>query len=243
MALLSSGGRFAPNTPVTDATLDVRPSGVPQVRATNRSPLGASKAESNLRAGRLRLLFVADVIPPELRRIIEFLNEQMGDTEVLGVEIRNYVGGDLRALVPRVVGLTEAARERKRRQPSDARRLEEIWATAPGDVIEARRLLDGWAIRLGLDATDLDKSRRYAWPGGAAVAYLYPGDQYRSLYLRLGAVTDPATAGRLHQELMELRGGARVAAKDPGVTCTFVVERWNDLEDRFLTPLATAIKP
>jgi hypothetical protein len=29
----------------------------------------------NLSAGRLRLIFVADVIPPELRRIVEFLNE------------------------------------------------------------------------------------------------------------------------------------------------------------------------
>ncbi len=32
---------------------------------------------SNLHAGRLRLLFVADEIPPQLRRIVEFLNQQM----------------------------------------------------------------------------------------------------------------------------------------------------------------------
>src|ERR1043166_1717943 len=34
------------------------------------------RAKTNLQAGRVRMLFVADVIPPELRRIVEFLNEQ-----------------------------------------------------------------------------------------------------------------------------------------------------------------------
>src|SRR6185369_3027447 len=36
-----------------------------------------SKAEQNLQDRNVRLLFVADVIPPELQRIIEFLNDQM----------------------------------------------------------------------------------------------------------------------------------------------------------------------
>ncbi len=35
------------------------------------------KVETNLKAGKIRMVFVADVIPPELRRIVEFLNEQM----------------------------------------------------------------------------------------------------------------------------------------------------------------------
>lgn len=217
--------------------------GIPPEEAAERVATWWQQAETNLRAGRLRLLFLADVIPAELRRIIEFLNEQMADTEVLGVEVRNYQGGDLRALVPRVIGLTEAAKERKGRTPSDTRSLAEIWTTAPADVTEARRLLDGWAGRLGLEAADLAKSRRYAWPGGVTVAYLYPGDQYRSLYLRLGAADDPAVAGALQRELSSLRGGARVAPKDPGVTCAFVVERWADLDEKVLSPLAAAVRP
>lgn len=68
----------------------------------------------NLRSGRIRLVFVSDLIPPELRRVIEFLNERMTPTEVVGVEIRQYVGErDLRTLVPRVVGQTEQARIQK----------------------------------------------------------------------------------------------------------------------------------
>jgi hypothetical protein len=45
---------------------------------------------ANLREGHLRLVFVADEIPASLRRLVEFLNEQMPRVEVLAVEIRQY---------------------------------------------------------------------------------------------------------------------------------------------------------
>jgi hypothetical protein len=71
---------------------------------------------TNLHAGRLRLVFVADVIPHELRRIVEFLNEQMTRTDVLAVEVRQYAAPDseLVTIVPRLIGQTEAARDTKR---------------------------------------------------------------------------------------------------------------------------------
>ncbi|MFC1982620.1 hypothetical protein ACFLV5_02395 [Chloroflexota bacterium] len=69
------------------------------------------KVENNLRSGQVRLLFVADRLPGELRRIIEFLNEQMTKVEVLGVELPQFVGSDFRALVPRLIGQTEAMRQ------------------------------------------------------------------------------------------------------------------------------------
>jgi hypothetical protein len=71
---------------------------------------------TNLLARRLRLVFVADVIPHELGRIVEFLNEQMTSTEVVAVEIRQYVApdGQTTTLVPRFIGRTEAARDTKR---------------------------------------------------------------------------------------------------------------------------------
>lgn len=65
--------------------------------------------EANLASGRIRMLFVADALPPELVRIIEFLNEQMNPAEVLGVELRQYVGGEHTAYVPRIVGRTTSA--------------------------------------------------------------------------------------------------------------------------------------
>ncbi len=72
-----------------------------------------ASVDRHLQQGELRLLFVADQIPTELRRIIEFLNEKMPSIEVLGVEIRQYEGQSIRALVPRVVGQTEYARQTK----------------------------------------------------------------------------------------------------------------------------------
>ena len=68
------------------------------------------QVETNLRAARLRLLFVADGIPDELTRVVEFLNEQMPGIEVLAVEIKQFRGetGSI-TLVPRVIGRTAEA--------------------------------------------------------------------------------------------------------------------------------------
>jgi hypothetical protein len=74
------------------------------------------EVDANLRSGRLRLVFVADVIPHELRRIVEFLNEQMTRTDVLAIEVRQYAAPNTNmiTLVPRLIGQTEAARDLKR---------------------------------------------------------------------------------------------------------------------------------
>ena len=68
---------------------------------------------TNLQAGRIRMLFVADEIPSQLRRIVEFLNGQMSEAEVLAIEVKQYVGQGLKTLVPRVVGQTAQAQQRK----------------------------------------------------------------------------------------------------------------------------------
>lgn len=77
------------------------------------------RVEENLTDGRVRLLIVADQIPAELRRLVEFLNQKMTDVEVLAVEVKQFQGGGQTAWVPRVIGQSEATRTRKRR-PADA---------------------------------------------------------------------------------------------------------------------------
>jgi hypothetical protein len=75
-----------------------------------------SRVAINLRAKKVRLVFVADTIPKELRRLVEFLNEEMTNVEVLAVEVKRYAANDTethQALVPRVIGATEAARAAK----------------------------------------------------------------------------------------------------------------------------------
>ena len=66
----------------------------------------------NLRAGRIRMVFPADVIPDELRRITEFLNEQMTPAEVYAVEVKTYraQGHDGMVIVPTVFGRWPSSR-------------------------------------------------------------------------------------------------------------------------------------
>jgi len=66
--------------------------------------------KTNLQAGRIRLLFVADQIPNELKRIVEFLNTQMNPAEVLALELQQFEGQGLKTIVPVVYGQTEEAR-------------------------------------------------------------------------------------------------------------------------------------
>jgi hypothetical protein len=61
------------------------------------------KVAQNLGQEKLRLVFVADKFSPETQRIIEFLNGQMQKTEVYAVEVRQFTGGDMRTLAPRVL--------------------------------------------------------------------------------------------------------------------------------------------
>ena len=81
--------------------------------------------ETNLRAANLRLLFVADSIPGELARVVEFLNEQMPRTEVLAVEIKQFSGQTGRTLVPRVIGRTASAPDRSSRKRPQRKALEQ----------------------------------------------------------------------------------------------------------------------
>ena len=111
-----------------------------------------AQVADNLSHGRLRLVFVADEISRELRRIIEFLNEQMTQTEVLGVEIRQYVdeGGEHQTLVPRLVGQTERARTtkgggRRRAGEWDMPTLLAEIATHGDQALEGAKALFGWA--------------------------------------------------------------------------------------------------
>ena len=67
------------------------------------------RVATNLEAAHLRLLFVADEIPDELARVVEFLNAQMARIEVLAVEIKRFKADSRQTLVPRVIGRTAAS--------------------------------------------------------------------------------------------------------------------------------------
>jgi hypothetical protein len=119
-----------------------------------------ARVKTNLEAERVRLIFVADSIPPELRRIVEFLNGQLRSTEVYAVEIKQYVADTaerpLRTLVPRLIGRTAEAGSAK----ASGRSLGEQWnwdrfsealraADGPASVERAQEVVD-WARSRGI---------------------------------------------------------------------------------------------
>ncbi len=84
------------------------------------------KVKTNLQAGKIRLVFVAEEISAEMRRVVEFLNEQMDPVEVFALEIKQYVSEDgLRTLVPRVIGQTAEAQQKKSSATRERRRWDE----------------------------------------------------------------------------------------------------------------------
>jgi hypothetical protein len=104
--------------------------------------------EENLRRGRVRLIFVLDEAPRELRRLTEFLNEQMRETDVFLLEIKQFKGTtDLHALVPRLIGRTERAASTKADSPRQkplADILAALGRRSDAEVRAAKQILDYW---------------------------------------------------------------------------------------------------
>jgi hypothetical protein len=111
--------------------------------------------KTNLQAGKIRLVFVADEIPSELRRVVEFLNTQMDPAEVLAVEISQYAAEGLKTLVPRVIGQTEEAQQKKSggiretRQWDESSFFAELLNSQGKKIAEIVRSLYGFAAKIG----------------------------------------------------------------------------------------------
>lgn len=141
------------------------------------------QAAANLKAGRIRLVFVADEIPRELRRVVEFLNEQMA-AEVIAIEVKQYVGPEgLRTLVPRVIGQTAAAETRKgsreKRQWDEASFLAELnGKCGPAEARVVGELIEWARVQLP----------RFTWGTGLVIGSFIPvldhgGQNYAPLAL------------------------------------------------------------
>jgi hypothetical protein len=109
-----------------------------------------SEVQTNITASRLRLLFVGDGFSAQLVRILEYLNEQLQTTEVVGIEVVPHTGGERGtvAYVPTVRGQTAAV---PRTKGSSERRtraeFEEALRANHGDAVveSVNRLVDATA--------------------------------------------------------------------------------------------------
>ena len=131
------------------------------------------QVRTNLSAGRIRLLFVADRIPSELRRIVEFLNRQMRPAEVLAIELRQYEGQGLKTLVPIVLGQTQEAVQKKgggarateaKRQWDEASLLADMAEKNGPEIVEVAQLLVAWITR-NADRVAYNSNPIWGWMG------------------------------------------------------------------------------
>jgi len=113
-----------------------------------------SRVKTNLQAGRIRMVFVADEIPVELARVVEFLNTEMDPAEVLAVEVKQFANDTLRTLVPRVIGQTAEAQIRKAgttgRQWDEASFFLELEQRQGRGAVSVCRTIFDWANHRGL---------------------------------------------------------------------------------------------
>lgn len=141
----------------------------------------------NLKAKKVRLVFLADEIPSELRALIEFLNEQMRSVEVLGLEVKQYGGEGLRTLVATAVGQTQAAQQAKGEREPSAREhqyldfwgqfLPQLRATYPDWSRSNKATTVSW-IELPAKRSSVSYSVNFTGPGRLrAEVYLVQGSE------------------------------------------------------------------
>ncbi len=175
-----------------------------------------TKVEENLQSGHVRLIFVADHLPKELRRVIEFLNEQMSKAEVLGIELTQYVGSEFKALVPRVIGLTEAIRQAKPGAAPSRKHttMKEFLSNCPDELrefftqalaqAEERGMHIYWGTK-GFSIGTVDKLGKYT-----SLFYgLPPGSSGRStarVQGYVGNIGDSKLRARIRQNYMAVNG-------------------------------------
>jgi hypothetical protein len=126
-----------------------------------------------------------------LRRVIEFLNEQMSTTEVLGLEVRQFVerGGTRQTLVPQLIGRTEAARAEKRTGAA-SNAAHKAWATRRRNQNEAQVAA---AIRAAQTPELAERMiHLYEFMRDAGAEPSWGRGQHPSVTMWLGKSSDPA---------------------------------------------------
>ena len=135
---------------------------------------------TNLQAGKIRLVFVADVIPRELRRIVEFLNEQMSPADVFAVEVKQFAGEGHQALVPRLIGAVERkpiAGSRRKKKWTEETFFQDLAENNREEIVEiVRKLLAGLRAMEGVDIW---------WGEGVTTASFVPQIRYNENWVGL----------------------------------------------------------
>lgn len=147
-----------------------------------------------MKSGAVRAMIVADEIPFELRRVLEFMNEKLEDVELLGLELQLYSTAGYRTLVPRLIGRTAQSEDRKALKRSRKWSLEEVLDSFSGtDPFDAKL-----AVRKLVDAAQTES--RIVLETGT-------GGTYASLRFRILIDERPVTAFTIWHDGHGMPGG------------------------------------
>jgi hypothetical protein len=170
----------------------------------------------NLETGNIRLLFVADIIPLELRRIVEFLNKQMTRTEVLAIELRQFAAQGLKTIVPTVYGQTQetaAKRAAPGRTWDEATLFEKLETTVGVTELQIAKQVYDWMRKGGnrdlIFGSGRENGSVYAVlkPGGVRINPVYLSSDGK-LYLQFAPLENKPVFGPIERrrELMQRFG-------------------------------------
>lgn len=109
--------------------------------------------DENLREGKIRLIIAGDQIRPEVRRMIEYLNNEMNNAEIFGLEITCYGSNEHSlVIVPRIIGQTQATADRKSDRKDSIKWTADLVDSTLADMEEGtirKRLMEvfQWAVQ------------------------------------------------------------------------------------------------
>lgn len=176
----------------------------------------------------------------ELRRIVEFLNEQMDPAEVLAIELRQFESNGLKTLVPTVYGLTqEASRKRATTTAShwdEATLFTKLAATVGPREVQVAREIYVWMRKDGksdiIFGTGKENGSVYRVfrPQGVGINPAYLSSDGR-LYLQIGSlerkpVFGPIEARRVLLQKIDAIEGAKLTemslTRYPGIALSTI---------------------
>lgn len=179
------------------------------------------QVDANFSAGRIKMVFVADTIPRELARIVEFLNEQM-KADVRAVELSWFESeGGVTALTPRIIGETERAQTEKAARETLPPIAREAWIEAKlgpcgNDAVAAADAFVAMVDQLGgrAEVTSSQGSilSVFDTSGGPLYPFRLSSERKGSVQLYLGhliyrpAFADEAVRQRLYDDLAAIVG-------------------------------------
>lgn len=169
--------------------------------------------EENLKNGRVRLIIATDELRPEIRRSIEYLNNEMQNAEVFGLELKCYGNDDLSfVLVPRLVGQTQSALIKKGTSVSNIlwteSKLRDAYRNMSDPELGAKllRILD-WACEKNIFKTAKTKNPTFALQGQGEIERFVSFFSNADIYVFLNEKHYPGAADRdlLVDRLKELQ--------------------------------------